>query len=343
MKPKLLIVEVWQLGDLAIATPFLQKACEQFDVTLLAKPFALDLKPRFWPEVTVIPFYAPWTAFEFRKKYQLFSWPWRTMFSVWKKLYRERFDVALSARWDPRDHFLLRLTGARARLGFPRMGSRIFLSHPLASPEPASHRYDYWLTIARSLNLHLEPRDKLRFPPPRDGRFVVIHTGAAQALRVWPLERYRLIVEKLRARGENVKILCNPDQQAWWRDAGELDVVAPPTVSELLRSMEGAGAFIGNDSGPGHLAALSGIPTFTFFGPQISEWFLPFHPAAEFMEGKACPYKPCSDYCRFPAPHCLLDVTEAEAWPRVEKFVERHLHGDAPAKTFAAAQVGNII
>lgn len=43
LKPKLLIVELWGLGDLVIATPFLRAVSEQFDVTLLAKPFALDL------------------------------------------------------------------------------------------------------------------------------------------------------------------------------------------------------------------------------------------------------------------------------------------------------------
>lgn len=342
MKPKLLIIELWQLGDLAIATPFLQTASEQFDVTLLAKPFARDLKPRFWPEVTVIPFYAPWTAFEFTKKYQLFSWPWKTMLSVWKKLFSERFDVALSARWDPRDHFLMKLTGARARLGFPRAGSRIFLSHPLASPAPEAHRYENWLTIARALNLNLEPREKLPFTAPV-GRIVLIHTGAAQGVRVWPLDRYKLLAEKLRKRGEVVKIVCNPDQQAWWRNEGEMEVIAPQSVSELLRCMEGAGVFIGNDSGPGHVAALCGIPTFTFFGDQLPEWWVPFRPMAEFMEGKPCPYKPCSDYCRYSEPHCLWRITEAEAWPRVEKFIERHLHGGMPEKALAIAGAGNVI
>ena len=42
LKPKLLIVELWGLGDLVIATPFLRAVAERFDVTLLAKPFALD-------------------------------------------------------------------------------------------------------------------------------------------------------------------------------------------------------------------------------------------------------------------------------------------------------------
>ena len=38
LKPKLFINELWGLGDLVIATPFLRAASEKFDVTLLAKP-----------------------------------------------------------------------------------------------------------------------------------------------------------------------------------------------------------------------------------------------------------------------------------------------------------------
>ncbi len=63
VKPKLLILELWGLGDLVIATPFIRAATEKFEVTLLAKPFAQEMRPRLWPAVKVVPFTAPWTAF----------------------------------------------------------------------------------------------------------------------------------------------------------------------------------------------------------------------------------------------------------------------------------------
>jgi heptosyltransferase I len=100
-------------------------------------------------------------------------------------------------------------------------------------------------------------------------------------------------------------------------------------VRELMFLIDNANSFLGNDSGPSHLAAICGVPTFTFFGPQLPEWFAPIHPEAEVLEGKACPYKPCSDYCRFPVPHCIQGITEAEAWPRVRKFVAAHSPGQA--------------
>jgi ADP-heptose:LPS heptosyltransferase len=335
VKPKLLIIELWGVGDLIIASPFLRKAGEEFDVTLLAKPFAFDLQPRFWPNVKVVPFNAPWTAFN--RKYHLWSWPWRKMFSVWLRLHREKFDVVLSARWDPRDHFLLRLTGAKARLGFPRTGSQFFLTHALAVPNPLGHRYENWRILAQSMKLHLEPWDKIHFAARRRSRVILIHTGAAQPVRVWPLERYNQIVKRLRTRGHQVRIVCNPEQLAWWHTAGEKEALAPCNISELMDIMDECGVFIGNDSGPGHLAGFCGLPTFTFFGPQLPEWFLPLHPAAEFMEGKPCPYKPCSDYCRFPVPHCLWNTSEAEAWSRIETFLNRTLSSSRSADVSRAA------
>jgi ADP-heptose:LPS heptosyltransferase len=323
VKPRLLVIELWGVGDLVIATPFLRKASEQFDVTLLAKPYAADLRARFWPDVRVIPFNAPWTAFA--RKYHLTAWPWRVMFRSWKALYRERFDVGLSARWDPRDHFLLRLTGARTRLGFPRTGSRMFLTHPIQPADPAEHRYENWRIIARSLNLELELRSQIKFPPPPQKPTILLHTGAAQPVRVWPLERYQSLVRRLRARGLDVKVVCNPEQRDWWLGAGETGVAAPETIAELLALLDESGLFLGNDSGPGHLASLCGIPTFSVFGPQLPGWFVPFHPAAEFIEGKPCPFKPCSDYCRFPEPQCLWNITEPDVWPRLEKFIGRNL------------------
>jgi len=88
-----------------------------------------------------------------------------------------------------------------------------------------------------------------------------------------------------------------------------------------------AAVFMGNDSGPGHLAAFCGCPTFTIFGPQLPEWFAPLHPASEWVEGKACPYKPCSDYCQFQIPYCTINSSFEEVTRLVEAFLSRVLSG----------------
>jgi heptosyltransferase-2 len=320
LKPKLLIVELWGMGDLVIATPFLRAAAEKFDITLLAKPYALDLQARLWPGVTVAPFKAPWTAF--KNKYHFWRWPVLDFIRQCRKMTAENFEYGLSARWDPRDHFLLKIFGVKNRIGFQRVQSRIFLTQPLARPEPEAHRYESWRVIARALGLELPPREEISIARARGGKTVLIHTGAGQPVRVWPLEKYRNLAAHLRKRNFPVQIVCDADQRGWWLHAGEKDAATPTTVAQLISLIDQAGAFIGNDSGPGHLAAFCGVPTFTLFGPQLPEWFAPLHPAGEWIEGRPCPYKPCSDYCRFPTPFCLWNIGEEEVFARVEKFLD---------------------
>ena len=321
-KPRLLVVELWGMGDLVIATPFLRAACEKFSVTLVCKPAWQDLQARFWPAVRVVPFHAPWTAFT--GKYRLHQWPWRDCLRLRREIGYGRFNVGLSARWDPRDHFLLALAGAKERLGFPRLGSQMFLTRPLLRPDPAAHRFEYWRVLSQALGIALPPREKILLSSPiSHGNEILIHSGAKQSVRVWPLEHYRQLTARLRQKNYPVQVACDPDQRDWWLNAGENNVRVPQTIIELLATVDRAAVFIGNDSGPGHLAALAGVPTFTLFGPQLPEWFAPLHRDAEWIEGKPCPYKPCSDYCFFSSPHCLQTITEPEVWLRVETFVAR--------------------
>jgi heptosyltransferase-2 len=321
MKPQLLVVNLWGVGDVVIGTPFLRAASEHYAVTLVAKPYAQDLQTRFWEKVRVVPFTAPWTAFT--HKYFVWAWPWGAILRLRRTLAGERFDVGLSARWDPRDHLLLRIVGAKVRLGFPRQGSHLLLTRPLERPAPEAHQYEYWRVLARALGFELPPREGLAISHHRPDGEILVHTGAGQPVRVWPLERYRGLVAWLRQEGYQVQVACDPDQHDWWLRCGERTVAMPRTVTELLALADRAGAFIGNDSGPGHLAAFCGVPTFTIFGPQLPEWFAPLHPAAEWMEGKACPYKPCKDYCQFQSPCCMLNTGQDEVCRRVEDFLRR--------------------
>jgi heptosyltransferase-2 len=272
--------------------------------------------------VRVVPFVAPWTAF--KGKYQLWRWPfWRLIKTLWH-LRREHFAFGVSARWDPRDHFLLAFVGVKTRFGYPRLGSRMFLTHQLRRPAPLSHRYEYWRSLGERLQLRLPPLGAIPIAQARPSHNILIHTGAGQAIRVWPLERFQKIIRRMRDAGFTVFIACDPEQRDAWLEMGESSVVAPASVNGLLALIESAGMFIGNDSGPGHLAALCGLPTFSIFGPQLPEWFAPLHPQGESIEGKPCPYKPCSDYCRFSEPICLTRLTEEEVWSRLKVFLARH-------------------
>lgn len=287
----MLVTELWGLGDLALALPFLRAATRRAQVILLAKPHAAPLLRRFAPEVTLIPFTAPWTAFS--GKYRLHRWPWRALagsLGAVRRLGPPEFGV--SARTDPRDHLLLAAAGARRRFGFARAGSGVLLTDALASP-PRVHRSAHWEALASALGWPIPASGPSPITQARAQRHLVIHAGAGHMVRQWPRDRYEEIAGRVRAAGWRVTLL----------DDSLTDLDA------LLATLATADRFLGNDSGPGHLAALLGVPTFTVFGPQLPERFAPIHPQAAWIEGGACPYKPCFDACRFAEPHCLQSVT----------------------------------
>lgn len=121
--------------------------------------------------------------------------------------------------------------------------------------------------VGKALGIDLPPRDQLSMSlPRRNDHFILVHSGAGQAVRVWPLERYLKLVQRLRQENYHVHVACDPNQRDWWLAVGEPEVATPRTVKELMELLDIAAVFIGNDSGAGHLAAFNGLPTFTILG-----------------------------------------------------------------------------
>ncbi len=307
-KPKLLILELWGLGDLAIASRFIAAASEKYEVTVLSKPYAHDLQQALWAKARVISFVAPWTAF--RGKYRLLKWPWKQLLQLAHQLRKEKFDLAVSGRWDPRDHAWMRVCGVKKCIGFPRSGSKHLLHRSLPLPNEKAHRYDQWKLAGEALDIEI-PDWKYQSVEPNPARCVktvIVHTGAAQPVRVWPLDRYQQLIKAIEERNMNIQLICDADQASWWKKNNRHPMV-PQSVSALIEHLKTGDLFIGNDSGPGHLAAALDLPTLTIFGPQLTEWFRPAHPQGMVVEGKECEYKPCFDNCRFETPHCMTGVT----------------------------------
>ncbi len=57
----------------------------------------------------------------------------------------------------------------------------------------------------------------------------------------------------------------------------------PQSLIELLDECVGAARFVGNDSGPGHLAGIVGIPTLSLFGPTDPARWRPLGPAVTIL------------------------------------------------------------
>jgi len=109
-------------------------------------------------------------------------------------------------------------------------------------------------------------------------RFVAIHPGSGSPGKCWPVECFVALAERLDlptvvvlgpVEGERMP----PAAVGTLRRAGP--VVVAPSLADLAGICAAATAFVGNDSGPAHLAAAVGTPTLALFGPTRPANFAP--------------------------------------------------------------------
>jgi ADP-heptose:LPS heptosyltransferase len=98
---------------------------------------------------------------------------------------------------------------------------------------------------------------------------VVIHPGSGSPKKNWPIERYLELIDRLRSRGDNVRVLIGEvETERWPADVvTKLEASRPESYLGLMAELLSARAYVGNDSGPSHLAAILGVPTVALFGP----------------------------------------------------------------------------
>jgi ADP-heptose:LPS heptosyltransferase len=325
VKKKCLIIELWWIGDAVLMTPILQGLLEDgWEVTVLGKTQARRLLEGTYPEVKWILFDAPWTAF--RGKYRLWRWPWRALWRVLFEVRRARFDAAVSIRHDPRDQFLLWLAGVPRRIGFRAPFGSGFLNEIIDPGTPdARHRCeDWWLaqtTVSRTAQAvfppHVKPdpalAEQYRALFARDPRPVLaVHCGARNLVRRWPARYLRELISALRHEFD-FQLALFPDVDGYGEELGEWadHFFTGLSLGELAAALAGARVMIGNDSGPGHLADSLGVHVIAIFGPGDTTLMRPFANRNRVVIRDICPYHPCSDYCRFPEPYCLTQLTPA--------------------------------
>jgi ADP-heptose:LPS heptosyltransferase len=68
------------------------------------------------------------------------------------------------------------------------------------------------------------------------------------------------------------------------RVSAAAEVVKPATYVELLDVLKTARAFVGNDTGPSHLAGVIGVPTVVLFGSNPGQW-QPLGPRVTVIDG----------------------------------------------------------
>jgi ADP-heptose:LPS heptosyltransferase len=182
---------------------------------------------------------------------------------------------------------LVSWSGARERVGFDpsRWGAKdaARLTRVVPFPEGAPHQSDVSMALARAVGATDRPPPPYYVPDPTltaraPAGTVYLHPGAGKLKNRWPAECFAAVARELLARGRAVALLEGPQdggtvaavESALGR---RLPVVRGETIPNLAARFARAALYIGNDTGPLHLAGAVGAPTIGVYGwTDPREW-----------------------------------------------------------------------
>ena len=134
-----------------------------------------------------------------------------------------------------------------------------------------------------------------------------IHPGAKHPLKRWGEHRFRALAKILAERGFSVLFIDDDTYEDDFFHTGKI------SLEVLVGLLDRVSLFVGNDSGPTHVAAALGTPTVAIFGPT--------HPCLGFVpRGEYATYvysrvecSPCTLHgegkCKFGSRKCFEEIT----------------------------------
>lgn len=251
----------------------------------------------------------------------------------WGTSFEEEADLIIHLRGSARAvHTAWKNRAARFLCGLPRRsrlrwGPLYYLGLP--APSSREHQYDTFRRMMRPLGIDLPdgPRlkvrrewqdllaPKLRSKGIEGKRLAVFHPFGKWAPRAWPWDRWKEICTHLyQDLNLEICLVGGPEDMVTLRQygptpfplnffAGEL------SLGELAALCNRAELFLGNDSGPAHLAAASGARCLVLYGPQEAALFGVRSNKAVMVQGRSfC--TPCwQTVCPFDRVRCLEGIS----------------------------------
>jgi ADP-heptose:LPS heptosyltransferase len=289
-------------------------------------------------------------------------------FAAVRELRRRKFALSIDLHGGPTSRFLTRFSGARRRIGFQHFrtpslynilvpDARRILGQPTIHTAEHQASAFFYLGLPRQeiprARLFVsagceawwdEKRTSLGITPAH--AYAVIHPTALYETKQWAPEKFAQLGRYLEREAGLAPVYCCGPGEAAELDAIEQAAGAPirrlegTSLGQLAAALARASLFVGNDSGPAHMAAALARPLVVIFGSSSSPTWGPWPrpaPAGEtpgppsgarraqegppalvvqnFYDCNPCPGDRCY---RFARPECILSITFEQVRAAVE-------------------------
>jgi ADP-heptose:LPS heptosyltransferase len=371
---RVLVVKLDHLGDVLLALPAVRRLRDLFpaaEFTMLVGPWARTMVERE-PAVDRVLTYDYYQASSALRPNKL-TLAQKERLRAWLAPYD--FDVAIDLRRETDTREFIRLSGAKRTVGFANRGECEWLTAALPCEgvdplqPPRRHIAHEAIRLVGLLEQLTSKPDLLQTQPatedfeiadrvlaevlPLGSRLVIgIHPGAGRPIKCWPAESFGqlagLFTQRLGAAvvvfgGPQDVLLANRVVRHASAGAPVFSVTGRLSLTQFMAAIRRCDLFVGNDSGPTHLAGVAGIPTLGIYsgianpdqwgplGPNAAALHLPMLCSPCYLSSPwACPYKVA----------CLRDISVEEVFDAALRMLLPHwakLHSIAPPHTVPIA------
>lgn len=275
----------------------------------------------------------------------------RELFPIALKLRKRRYDVSFLSfpSANPGYHLLSFFISAKTRYSHRYPGKTVefltFLENRTVEMCSSCHDIQQNLNLIKLIkdknySVHLEvfisdahkkeAEDILRNHGLLDVENLIgIHPGSSSnaSFRRW--NRFKELIEKIADKNLKCVVFLGPDEVF---ETDKCVVLKELNIKTLIAVMQHLRIFIGNDSGPMHLAIASGVPhVFGIFGPSDYRRYVNLGDYQRLkVISKNLPCSPCFHTlekihgkmkCKFGDWRCLRDIPTDYVWNEVKKYI----------------------
>jgi ADP-heptose:LPS heptosyltransferase len=312
---KILLVDLHLIGDIVMLTPLLVEIKKLYPnslVTLMAGSWADQILLNNPNLVDSYCFYeAPWVL---KGKHGHVDLIKKIIF-----LRKEKFDLAIDARGDFRNIFIMKLSSISKRVGFTFSGGGWLLTNKISDSGELDHVLAHHHRIAHFLGSNIELSE---FKPVlwlsniekdyiKDSSiFIAMHLGASSPLRLLSIEKSSELIKSLLSQNKNDIVLFYSSEIKNLIDKILLipEVVSSQRVKifkgslrEFIVKVASSKFYVGMDSSGAHMAAALKVPSIVIFGPALPKTCQPIgenvHVVSsnENLECRPCNQKNCTN------------------------------------------------
>lgn len=282
---KALVIRNDHLGDIAMAYSAIRALAESYPQVSI--DFLTSQEgARIFQNARFLNRIIPWKKNWFSRNASFYE-KLKSAWEICQLLKQESYVAAIDFRGDIRNILLAKFSGIQNIISYPVTGGSHFLSYA-GTYDFNLHQTDLNYRLLEGLGLRLSWRSFMIETTPDDQQEItqilkkiksvlseplfLVHPGAGVAQKKWPEKRYREIIETFLTSYPqySVGILGTIEEK---RQSLELGFASPRVTDlrgqiplELLPALFGrASLFLGNDSGPAHIAAAQNIPSLVLF------------------------------------------------------------------------------